>query len=204
MKKRLIGAAMAAIMCLIVAIPAYATNDPQNVNSGSEGMDITSQGYRIVQNNEAVSLLMEKKGYSYADALQVVDDAVTRGVTLGERWIKYPAGMGYEIEVGCLIEVECGSGHCNFGDVIDTWSAASGSGDYTWDEFYVYAEVGPPFDTSINFRARGNLEVTTTTSSSAEFEFAGFISIGGSVSTEHIYRKTVSIDETWTTGDMQD
>ena len=106
MKKRLIGAAMAAIMCLIVAIPAYATNDPQNVNSGSKVMDITSQGYRIVQNNEAVSLLMEKKGYSYADALQVVDDAVTRGVTLGERWIKYPAGMGYEIEVGCLIEVE--------------------------------------------------------------------------------------------------
>ena len=108
--------------------------------------------------------------------------------------------MGYEIEVGCLIEIECGSGHCNFGDVIEKWSAATGSGDYTWDEFYVYVEVGPPFATSINFRARGNLEVTTTTSSSAGFEAAGF-SVVGSVSTQYIYRKTVSIDETWTVGD---
>lgn len=198
MKKRLVTLFLVLTVCLTMVIPAYAANNMQQ--TPRETMDIADQGYRIVQNNEAISILMEKKDYSYADALHVIEQASARGVTLGERWIKYDAGMGYEIEVGCLIEIESGSGHFNFGDVIERWSAATGSGNYTWDEFYVYAEVGPPFDTSINFRAKGNLEVTSSTSSSVGFEAAGF-SIVGSVTTQYIYRKTVSIDETWTVGD---
>lgn len=195
--KKVLSIILSLVMLLSMSVTAFAAND---VQQESATMDIVEQGYRIVQKNEAISILMEKKDYSYNDALKAVEQASTRGVSYGERWIKYDAGMGYEIEVGCLIEIECGSGHCNFGDVIEKWSAATGSGDYTWDEFYVYVEVGPPFATSINFRARGNLEVTTTTSSSAGFEAAGF-SVVGSVSTQHIYRKTVSIDETWTVGD---
>ena len=195
--KKVLCIVLSLVMLLSMSVTAFAVND---VQQESATMDIVEQGYRIVQKNEAISILMEKKDYSYNDALKAVEQASTRGVSYGERWIKYDAGMGYEIEVGCLIEIECGSGHCNFGDVIEKWSAATGSGDYTWDEFYVYVEVGPPFATSINFRARGNLEVTTTTSSSAGFEAAGF-SVVGSVSTQHIYRKTVSIDETWTVGD---
>ena len=195
--KKVLSIILSLVMLLSMSVTAFAAND---VQQESATMDIVEQGYRLVQKNEAISILMEKKDYSYNDALKAVEQASTRGVSYGERWIKYDAGMGYEIEVGCLIEIECGSGHCNFGDVIEKWSAATGSGDYTWDEFYVYVEVGPPFATSINFRARGNLEVTTTTSSSAGFEAAGF-SVVGSVSTQHIYRKTVSIDETWTVGD---
>ena len=198
--KKILSVILVTVMLLSMSVTAFAANDVQQTPRKSATMDIVEQGYRIVQKNEAISILMEKKDYSYNDALKAVEQASTRGVSYGERWIKYDAGMGYEIEVGCLIEIECGSGHCNFGDVIEKWSAATGSGDYTWDEFYVYVEVGPPFATSINFRARGNLEVTTTTSSSAGFEAAGF-SVVGSVSTQYIYRKTVSIDETWTVGD---
>ena len=198
--KKVLCIVLTLVMLLSMSVTAFAANDEQQTPRESATMYIAEQGYRIVQKNEAISILMEKKDYSYNDALQVVEQASTRGVSYGERWIKYNAGMGYEIEVGCLIEIECGSGHCNFGDVIEKWSAATGSGDYTWDEFYVYVEVGPPFATSINFRARGNLEVTTTASSSAGFEAAGFSIVGG-VSTQYIYRKTVSIDETWTVGD---
>lgn len=198
--KKVLCIVLSLVILLSMSVTAFAANDVQQTPRKIATMDIVEQGYRIVQKNEAISILMEKKDYSYNDALKAVEQASTRGVSYGERWIKYDAGMGYEIEVGCLIEIECGSGHCNFGDVIEKWSAATGSGDYTWDEFYVYVEVGPPFATSINFRARGNLEVTTTTSSSAGFEAAGF-SVVGSVSTQHIYRKTVSIDETWTVGD---
>lgn len=198
--KKVLCIVLSLVMLLSMSVTAFAANDVQQTPRKIATMDIVEQGYRIVQKNEAISILMEKKDYSYNDALKAVEQASTRGVSYGERWIKYDAGMGYEIEVGCLIEIECGSGHCNFGDVIEKWSAATGSGDYTWDEFYVYVEVGPPFATSINFRARGNLEVTTTTSSSAGFEAAGF-SVVGSVSTQYIYRKTVSIDETWTVGD---
>ena len=198
--KKVLCIVLSLVMLLSMSVTAFAANDVQQTPRKIATMDIVEQGYRIVQKNEAISILMEKKDYSYNDAMKAVEQASTRGVSYGERWIKYDAGMGYEIEVGCLIEIECGSGHCNFGDVIEKWSAATGSGDYTWDEFYVYVEVGPPFATSINFRARGNLEVTTTTSSSAGFEAAGF-SVVGSVSTQYIYRKTVSIDETWTVGD---
>ena len=200
MKKRLITLFLAFAVCLTMVTPAFAANDLQQVQGEGEELVSISQRYRMVQNDEAISILMEKKGYSYADAQQVVEGVLTEGVSLGERWIKYDSGMGYTIEVGCLIEIECGSGHCNFGDVIEKWSKASGTGDYTWDEFYVYVEVGPPFATSINFRSRGNLEVTVATSSSAGFEAAGF-SVVGSVSTSTIYRKTISIDETWTVGD---
>lgn len=41
--------------------------------------------------------------------------------------------------------------------------------------------------------------MTVSTSSSAGFEAAGF-SLVGSVSTSRIYRKTISVDKTWTVG----
>jgi hypothetical protein len=189
------------VLVFSLGISANAADYSKNESSPSENeLVVLSSGTRNLEANDAVSLLVTKAGYSYDEAVQLCNHLEARGVSLGERWIVYDAGMGYSIEVGCLIEIECGSGHCNFGDVIEKWSNARGSGDYDWVPFYVYAEVGDPYDTSINFRSRGNLEVTVATSSSAGFEAAGF-SVVGSVSTTTTYRKTISINETWTVGD---
>ena len=199
--KKAISIILALLMICSLSATAFAADN--GVACGfdtAEELPIATQGYRTLQLNEAVEDLMEKADYSYLDAQQLVDAYSTRGVTLGERWVKYDAGKGYTIEVGCLVEIECGSGHCNFGDIIEKWSKAAGSGDYVWDDFYTYAEVGPPYKTSIRFRTRGNLEVTVSASSSAGFEAAGF-SLVGSVSTSRIYRKTISVDKTWTVGD---
>ena len=122
--KKVLCIVLSLVMLLSMSVTAFAANDVQQTPRKIATMDIVEQGYRIVQKNEAISILMEKKDYSYNDALKAVEQASTRGVSYGERWIKYDAGMGYEIEVGCLIEIECGSGHCNFGDVIEKWSAA--------------------------------------------------------------------------------
>lgn len=64
MKKRLVTLFLVLTVCLTMVIPAYAANNMQQ--TPRETMDIADQGYRIVQNNEAISILMEKKDYSYS------------------------------------------------------------------------------------------------------------------------------------------
>ena len=118
--KKAISIILALLMICSLSATAFAADN--GVACGfdtAEELPIATQGYRTLQLNEAVEVLMEKADYSYLDAQQLVDAYSTRGVTLGERWVKYDAGKGYTIEVGCLVEIECGSGHCNFGDIIE-------------------------------------------------------------------------------------
>ena len=112
-----------------------------------------------------------------------------------ERYVHYNAGNGYTIEAGCLVRVQCGSGHCNFVEITEKWSKAIGSGSYTWDDFYTYANIEGTLKNTIRFKTRGNLEVATTESASAGFEAAGF-TFGGSIGTTYHYRKTISFERT--------
>ncbi len=77
---------------------------------------------------EIFSALMYKCGVSPDEAMQIYDEVSTRGSErLEERYIIVDAGMGYQIEVGCLVEVQCMSRY-NCGGVIKTWSKTSESG----------------------------------------------------------------------------
>ena len=183
-----------ALSCSIVGLADSETPESQ--------LEIIDTGERVLTINEAAEVLIDKAGYSKSQAAEFYNEySVSRGyVHVVERWIKYDAGMGYIIEVGCIVEQECGSGHCNYGDVLETWSEASGSGDYTWNPFYARAEVGPPFDTSITFTSRGTLEVAVGASVTAGFEAAGF-SLAGELSGTYYMRKTVSIEDTFELGD---
>lgn len=85
-------------------------------------------------------------------------------------------------------------------EIVETWSEASGSGEYTWNSFYVTATVEGTLADSIYFQSRGTLEVAVDSSMSGGFEAAGF-SISATVGTTTYFRKTISIDDTWSTGD---
>lgn len=193
--KKFVSLILSFAMVLAMAIPSAAAAEITTENT----LTVVDQGYRTLQSNEVISVLTEKCGYSYADALEVANTAATRALTLVERWIHYEI-YSYVIEVGCLIYTECGGGHCNFGEIVETWSVAASSGSYTWAPSYVYAEVTGLYADSINFRSRGNIEVTTTPSLAGGFEALGFVAemVSSSV---YICRLPVVINETWTVGD---
>ncbi len=104
-------------------------------------------------------------------------------------------GMGFKVEVGALCGMASGGGYTQFEKVIDKWSKAIGSGNYTWDAFYTEAIILNSGQLSL--RTRGNIEVTASQSLSTGFSAAGF-EIGGSVGSNYYYRKTESISDTKT------
>ena len=157
---------------------------------------IVSRGSRILTRNETIQLLQDKVGLSLADAVKRYNEIASDGeeIITAERWVTVDIGMEYFIEVGCLVEMECGS-RCNYGEVLEKWSEAVGDGVYTWNPFYVYVTVEGIGNDELRFRTRGTIEVEISRSSAAGFEAAGF-TISGSIGTNYICRKTVSIDET--------
>lgn len=152
------------------------------------------KGTRRVSADEAVEILRSKDASLLSNSL-----IQPQGQSYEERWIVSDIGNGVLIEVGCLVEVECG-GHCNFADIVATWSKARSSGEHNWEEFYTNVTVGPPYGTSLRFRSRGCASVTVQNTLGAGFEAAGF-SVSGSSTSTTTYRKVASIDVTWKVGD---
>lgn len=196
MKKRMISLLLALVMCTAICIPTYAYDEPVE-----SALRVSESGSRALQSrSEMISILMDKAGYSYADAVQASIAYSPNSRTAQERWIKYYVNSSYEIEVGCLVWVESGGGHSNFGEIIDSWSAASGPGTYSWNEFYTRVEVTGTYNTSLRFRSRGALEVTYNRNVDTGIDISG-LNLSASVGYIEYYRKTVSIDRTWSVGD---
>ena len=158
----------------------------------------TNQDIHILTREETLQILQEKVGLTPAEAIERYNEISTRGVTTGERYITVDIGMGYAVEVGCLVEIEY-NGRSNFGEILEVWSEPVGSGSYAWNAFYAYATVQGIGKDEIRFQSRGNFEVSVDISASAGFEAAGF-TLGGTVGTTSTFRKTVSIDEVWRPG----
>ena len=153
----------------------------------------TSQSNKITQH---VNILEGEEGINtIAEAVDKYNELRAGVDRVEERYVHYNAGNGYTIEAGCLVRIQCGSGHCNFVEITEKWSKAIGSGSYTWDDFYTYANIEGTLKDTIRFKTRGNLEVATTESASAGFEAAGF-TFGGSIGTTYYYRKTISFEKT--------
>lgn len=182
---------LAIVIILSMSIlPSFATeNGADNLTEGK----IVGNTVKILDKSESISVLMENKDLSYEQAAQEYSAMVARSERVEERYITYSAGMGYQIEIGCLVVVACGSGHCKFVEVLDdVWSEASGSGSYTWDAFYTYVTIEGSVGDSLRFRTRGVLVVETDITFG--FEAAGF-EILPSVGGTYYARKTMTIDE---------
>jgi len=182
-----------AFSCLPSAFAAETTNDMEIT---SESLIVVDYGSRIMEKSESIVALMESEDLSYNQAVLEYNELIARSQRLEERYITYDAGMGYLIEVGCQVKVSCGSGHCNFEEVIKEWSEASGSGAYTWNAYYVTVTIegGTKKDT-LRFQTRGTLEVAVDASATGGFEGAGF-SLSGTIGGTYYYRKVISIDQT--------
>lgn len=89
----------------------------------------TSQSNKITQH---VNILEGEEGINtIAEAVDKYNELRAGVDRVEERYVHYNAGNGYTIEAGCLVRVQCGSGHCNFVEITEKWSKAIGSGSYT-------------------------------------------------------------------------
>lgn len=177
-------------MLTIFAMPCLATDV---CNSDLSNLKVISSTTNLLSKAESITALMSNKGLSYNQALQEYTAMTARSERLEERYITYDAGMGYIIEVGCQVKVACGSGHCNFVEVIKEWSDATGSGSYTWKKFYVTVTIEGATKDTLRFQTRGALEVAVDSSTTGGFEAAGF-SVSSTTGGTTYYRKTISIN----------
>lgn len=199
MKKRALTLLLALVMCLSTCVPAMAAEVQPSIE---EDFSVVEYGGRALDTESAIEVLMEKADCSYSEALSLCTQAAARGQSFVERWVVCNTVMNNQIEIGCLVEVESGNGHSNYGEISKTWSFIRNSGVYTWDAAYNNAVVGPPFDTSITFSTRGTLERAVETSSSigGELLAAGF-TVSGTIGRTTYYRYTTSLTGKYSLGD---
>lgn len=195
--KHILSLCLSVIMIVTLTVPCFAV---ETYIGDSPTATVVSETTRVLDKNDAISALMLRSGLSYNEAVLEYSNTKRGLERYEERHITYNAGNGWYVEVGCLVKVQCGGGHCNFSEVVNTWSKAYGSGQHTWDAFYTYATIEGQYDDTLRFQTRGNLEVATNKSDCAGFAGAGFSYSHSSGSTMY-YRKTISINQTWTTGD---
>lgn len=186
--KRILSFLLATVLLLSIDTTTIAAEPTSQSNK-------ITQHVNILEGEEGINTIAEIYNISYNEAVDKYNELRAGVDRVEERYVHYNAGNGYTIEAGCLVRVQCGSGHCNFVEITEKWSKAIGSGSYTWDDFYTYANIEGTLKNTIRFQTRGNLEVATTESASAGFEAAGF-TFGGSIGTTYYYRKTISFEKT--------
>ena len=164
----------------------------------------TSIVVRELTREEAMQRLMETQSISRIEAMNVLGPIGVYGTGYQEAIITQDLGAGFKVEVGALLTTATGSGHSNFTEVITTWSAAAGSGAYTWTEYYdPIAEITGTTKNSVYLQVRGAIEVNVdiTLSGSATFmdlldkaEFELSLALGST----YTYRKVKTISGTYT------
>lgn len=193
--KKIIVTILSLIFAVTCSIPVFASDIRDDMESSQGSWRVVDAGTRILDKSDSIIALMESENLSYNRAVQEYNELLASSQRLEERYITYDAGMGYLIEVGCQVKVACGSGHCNFVEVIKEWSEASGSGDYTWNAFYVTVTIEGNTSDTLRFQTRGTLEVAVESSMTTGFEAAGF-SVSGTIGGTTYFRKTLSINQT--------
>lgn len=193
--KKIIATILSLSLVATCLLPAFACTTPDDMDLSQISGRIVSTSSKILDESETIAALMDNNTLSYDQAAQEYNELVARSQRYEERYITYDAGMNYLIEVGCQVLVSCGSGHCNFVEVIKEWSEATGSGSYTWNAFYVTVTIEGVRKDTLRFQTRGSLEVAVDTSMTSGFELAGF-SVSGTVGGTTYYRKSISIDQT--------
>lgn len=141
--------------------------------------DVTVKQYsKDLSYEEAVELLMEKKEVSREEAEKLLgysDNVSTHGTNAGETAYReyvdtYVFANRYEVEIGGLWKVYSYGSFRQFDENVSCWTAATGSGNYTWDEIYVQdtTESYPAVDVSV--AARGVVEVAVDHSTTIGLE----------------------------------
>lgn len=166
---------------------------------------VTSVREHTLSTEEVISYYVNEKGYSLQAAtnlaleLALANTAITTRVVT----VNVTDGIGLEtlIELGCRVkEIHGGSGKTNFSEIIDSWTGIVSSGIQEWNEYTHSAEIIGATKTSIEFYARGVVEILVSASIGANvdlLETFGF-TVSGTVGGQYIIRKVADLEGIYT------
>lgn len=203
--KKLFTSILSIVMCISMIPSAAAIENSIPIETEPFVVDLSvfpaEKSSRMLSKDEVIAVLMESRNISATEAAGLLYDGPSDpNITLEERKIVYTLGAGFALELGCLVWVHCGGGHCNFGEIEETWVTEFGSGNFTWVPSYDHITVEGPYDNQIRFRARGYFQVEVTSETSTGFT-AEICDIGFEMSysegSTYYYRCNVSVDEVW-------
>lgn len=156
---------------------------------------------KVLTRQEVIERIMEAEGVSATEAELRLDEpssvSVATGTIFVQATLNHDFGCGYTAEVGAVVEVPDTAGPGNrIVRVVTSWTTASGSGLYTWNEAYHLAEIAPqPYMLTLGARGSMQVEIDLSITGGAEMKSklvnAGF-SLSGSVGTKYYYRKLES------------
>ncbi len=199
MKKRIKSILCLALMLalsLCCTVPSLATS--ASAQSPLDKGSATAWEAVPLEEAQAVDLLALRLPLFREETVAVYNKITSEGGSVVEARTHYQVGCGYAVTVNCLAAILPQEGGGWRIEVLDLWTLASGSGSYTWTEFYVYADIPEPNPQTIRLMARGTLTVEAAADNPADWEAAGF---AGPVPQEDTiyYSKTFSIDQDVTT-----
>lgn len=155
---------------------------------------------------EIISYLVTEKGHSLEDALNQVSMMFQRGISITTRTITVNAtddlGLNNLIELGCRVKEANSGGRSNFSEILDSWTGIVSSGIQSWNEFTHSAEIVGAKKVSIDYYARGTIDVAISDSVSQGFSIQVLESLGYSiertVGTTYYVRKVVDLEGSYT------
>lgn len=183
-----ISCALLSMMLIFTTIGSVNAVDlERNAVDLERNIDITQAVCVPLTEHQAEERYMELTGKELPSSLR-------GNYQVSEVYYREEIGPGWEIEIGCLMNVECGQS-CSFVDVVDgtEYVAAVGDGFWDVDDQYIYITVEG--SRKLRFRTRVQVEVETTSELAASYEIAGF-SVSVSVSGTYYARKLMTVDST--------
>lgn len=157
----------------------------------------------VLNSDEAIQLLVDKKGISEAEAINILYPSLQNRTGLGNgvstfinRTKTYTHAF-CDIEIGGLYEYWTDGSNRQITRLVEMWTAAVGDGSYTWNEFYL-TDVTPKYPCAIStLMSRGSIEVAVDSSISgsvsAELLGSGFSASTSAGGTTY-YRKTIDME----------
>lgn len=185
---------------------AYASSNAIDISSGNVQQDTASEKTVVLNFEEAIQLLIEKKHLTKEEATNILaastlDSPMLRsGVTSFITRTQTYTHAFYSVEIGALYEYYTDGNNRQITRLVEMWTAASGSGSYTWNEFYL-TDVTPKYPCALStLMARGSIETAVDSSTSASVSaelLAGGFEVSQTVGATTYFRKVVDLSLTY-------
>lgn len=201
MTKKFVSVFLSLVMCLTLAVPAFAAAETEG-DCTNELILVKVESFDLTE-EDAIKLLMEKKGYTREEAKAKVRSShkmtpynTTSGVVSHNYQRKTYTHGGFSVEIGGLYEYWTNGQYRQINDLLDMWTGAIGGGPFTWNEFSLAdTTLSYPNHTS-KLMATGCIEVAVDVSVSASMEAtllgSGFTS-SGTIGTTEYFRKVIDM-----------
>lgn len=152
-------------------ITISANDGEMNTENSSVKVERTD---RVLTYEEAVEVLMQKVNISREEAQEMLEPSndmqvysdVVGNTSYHEYTDTYTIADRYSVEIGGLWQTYNYGSFRQFNECVSCWTAATGSGSYTWEEIYVLDVTESYPTTAVSLSARGVIEVAVDSSTS--------------------------------------